>query len=108
MGLNAVVFKSIHKLESEYGLGLFDVNNTTGEAVLKPEHQVRIPRMAFFAVQKRLGNLSEVERLRDIVGKLLPNRKSLIQERVLYSAFHSGDTIEQDNLFTLEEEIALL
>jgi hypothetical protein len=108
MGLSAVVFKNIRELENEFGHGLFEVDRSTGEAILDIEKGRKIPRPAFFAMKKRLGNVSEVEQLRIVVEAIVPHRNSIIQDRVLYSGSHSVDLIEVDQLSRLREEIDLL
>jgi hypothetical protein len=108
MGLDAVVFRSISELERQFGADLFEVDENSGEAILKPDKRIRIPRTAFVAIERRIGNLSEVEHLRAILQQILPQHGSVIQERVLYSATHSGDSIEQNDLPRLHEEICFL
>jgi hypothetical protein len=107
MGLDAVVFRNAKKLQEQYGPDLFETDQTTGEAVPKST-EIKIPRDNLFAVERRLGNLSQIVWLREVVSKLLPNPGSIIPSQVLYSGFHSGDSIRLNELPQLREEIALL
>jgi hypothetical protein len=107
MGLDVVVFRNAKNLQQEFGWDLFDVDKATGEALPKDaEH--KIPQGKLFAIERRLGNISEIARLRESVGELLRNQESILQSRVLYSGSHSGDSIPLNKLPQVREEIALL
>jgi hypothetical protein len=51
MGLNAVVFRNVQNLETMFGRGLFEVDEPTGEAILKSNISISIPRDAYFAAR---------------------------------------------------------
>jgi len=108
MGLSAVVFRNVSELEKQFGAGLFDVDEMTGEAIPKPGKHIDVPRTSFFAIQRRIGNVSEVEHLRAIVEQLWPGQESVIGKQILYSGSHSGDAIEPNDYSRLQEEISLL
>ena len=108
MGLDAVVFRNVKNLESRFGHGLFDVDQTTGEATPKENSRVKIPRDAYFAARERLGNLAEGGRLRTVVEKILGSKDALIARRVLHSGSHSGDSLKLDEYPQLRKEIDLL
>jgi hypothetical protein len=93
MGLDAVVFRNAQTLSDRFGSNLFEVDATTGEATLKAENESTIPREAYFAVERRLGNANEVAWLRETIEQTESDKYPLILRRVLYSATHSGDTI---------------
>ena len=107
MGLDAVVFRNVRRLEDSYGRGLFDVDEETGEAETRADVAAKVPREAYFAAQERFGNLAEIGWLRRIVeGALGPG--SFVARRVVYSGSHSGDVIRVDELPLLREDVAAL
>ena len=108
MGLNAAVFTNVHTLENRFGQGLFDVDETTGQAAPKRGVGAEIPHSTYLATNVRLGNVAEVAALRSAVEKILPMPGSVITERVLYSGSHSGDSIGLDLLPQLRNEIVVL
>lgn len=108
MGLDAVVFRNIHWLEDRFGYGLFDVDPTTGEGLLKPGIGIQVPREAYYAVKKRLGNLAEINSLRTIVIGSPIGGDSFVVRRILYCGTHSGDSIELNELSLLAEELCVL
>src|SRR5437867_1354527 len=108
MGLDAVVFRNIRNLEALCGQGHFEVDETTGEGLLKQYSKLRIPRDCFFAVEKRLGNVAEIASLRELIGTALDPGDSLILSRVVCSGSHSGDSIKLDDLPQLRDEVRLL
>jgi hypothetical protein len=107
MGLDAVVFRNAKNLEKEFGCDLFEIDEKTGEAVPK-NTELKIPQDRFYAIERRLGNLSGIAWLRETVGDLLRNPESIVQSRVLYSGTHSGDSITLNELPRLRDEIGLL
>jgi hypothetical protein len=108
MGLHAIVFRNIHRLEEAHGLGRFELDELTGEAIPKPGGKSTIPRDAFFATRRRIGNLAEIGFLREATGKLLVSKSSLIMDRILCSGSHSGDLIRVAEFSRLKKEIGLL
>lgn len=108
MGLDAVVFKNIKSLEKALGAGLFQVDAATGEVIPKANVGNRIPRNAYFALTIRIGNAAEVGWLHTAIGKYLAAGKSLVMDRILYSASHSGDSIKVAECSQLRKEIDLL
>jgi hypothetical protein len=108
MGLSAVVYRNVSELEKQFGAGLFEVDETTGEAILKPGKNIAVPKSSFIAIQRRIGNVSEVGHLRAIVAQFLPEQVSVFEKQILYSGSHSGDSIEPNDYSRLQEEISLL
>lgn len=108
MGLDAVVFRNIHSLETAFGAGRFCVDGSTGEASLKSDGGVRIPRSAYFAAKRRIGNADEVGWLRATAKGILGPGNWLIVDRILYSGSHSGDSIPVGELPQLRKEIDVL
>jgi hypothetical protein len=108
MGLDAVVFRSVRHLEEEFGKGLFDVDQSTGEAMLRPGAAVSIPRERYFAAQERLGNAASIGALREIARSSLGGQATLLVDRVLSSGSHSGDSILVEELQQLDGEICQL
>ncbi|MBF0548448.1 MAG: hypothetical protein HQM08_28695 [Candidatus Riflebacteria bacterium] len=84
------------------------MDQTTGEACLKPDICSQIPLEAFVATSKRLGNHDEIRYLREKISEIFSGKGSVILERVLYSASHSGDVIPSSEFFKLREEIRQL
>lgn len=108
MGLDAVVFRNAEKLAKSYDVTVVDVDRRTGEARVAQRDVARLPRDAFIAVERRLGNLDEVARLREIIAKELADPESVILRKVLYSAFQSGDVISAGELAGVRRELAVL
>jgi len=108
MGLDAVVFRNIRALEAAYGRGLFDLDETTGEALLRPNAGIAVPREAYFASDKRLGNAAMIGHLHKIVEETPLGADSFITRRILYSGTHGGDSIELHELPRLADELAAL
>jgi hypothetical protein len=108
MGLDAVVYKSARNMP-KVGIGVTRVDELTGEVFFEGE---RIPQLRLedvVAIQKRLGNVSRIETLRQEIGTLLGrDESSLLLSKVLYSGTHVGDVIGREHLDDLKEEIARL
>src|SRR5438046_6403565 len=104
MGLDAVVFRNVRVLESEFGHGVFDVDDITGEAVVKPGAGVRVAANVRRAAAERLGNVFRIAQLREWIGTILVASNSLIMDRVLYSGSHCGDSIGLDEFGQLRTE----
>lgn len=108
MGLDAVVFRSVCSLEDSFGPGRFDVDLTTGEAILKADSEVAVPRGFCFATKARLGNAAEIGRLRAALVDTPLGRESFLARRVLYSGTHSGDLIALSEFPILRDELQVL
>jgi len=105
MGLNAVVFKNVRDLEVRYGAGRFEVDELTGEAIQKLNASAVIPRDAYFAMKRRIGNSAEIASLREMSSKVLVVEGSLILDRILCSGSHSGDSITANEFPQIRKEI---
>jgi hypothetical protein len=108
MGLDAVVFRNVRNLEKIYGPDLFDVDNVTGEAILRANTAIKIPREAYVATRRRLGNLLETTSLKEAAEKALGDPNSLIVSRVLQTGSHSGDSLPVEDYPKLSAEITRL
>ena len=86
MGLSAVVFKSAARLKKEYSREFEITDEEAGQA------------------SARVGNLSDVDYIRDAVASAL-GEKSFIGVHVLYSGSHSGDCIPLNHLQSLRDEL---
>jgi hypothetical protein len=57
--------------------------------------------------EARLGNMSMIGHLRERANQASPEH-SLLVERVLYSATHSGDTLDPDLFSAIRDEVSVL
>jgi hypothetical protein len=109
VSLSAAVFRNIKNLEQEFGIDLFEVTDPqTGEAELKPDATISIPRQLRFAQKKRIGNIAAVAGLRKAVRAIFPNQNCIIMEKVIYDGIHGGDQIDLDLLPQLRAEVERL
>lgn len=108
MGLDAAVFKNVKHMEQEFGAGIFETDPDTGEAQLKPGVSMTIPRQARFAQKRRIGNIAAVGDLREAMQDVLPDKNSVILEKVIYSGTHGGDQINLSVVPALRAEVEML
>jgi hypothetical protein len=108
MGLDAVVFKNVKALEQLHGSGKFEVDAATGEAQPTAKASLSLTFDDVCAAQARLGNVAEIDHLRNLVGKVFGTAASIVTERVLYSGSHSGDVIGVEYISQLKEELCQL
>ena len=108
MGLDAVVYKSRAAVDLRKHASEALVVPETGEIYFDQSETCReYPRGYFEAVSFRIGNVSAVVELLEEVNKLIGS-SNFIARRVLYSASHSGDTIEMGELAELSQEVDTL
>lgn len=106
MGLDAVVFKSVARLQQEYSREFEVVDAETGEADAVGKQDF-LSLATSTAADARIGNIDLVGYLRDAVASVL-GEKSFIAEYVLYSGSHCGDCILIDRLPSLRDELSRL
>ena len=110
MSLNAIVYKSIANIFFREGeKQKFLVDEMTGEVFLKDEYvgKTSYQENDFIATQKRIGNLSEINTLKTLIATIIKDNQSIILNKILYNASHSGDLLcdEDINLLAIEIEI---
>jgi hypothetical protein len=106
MGLSAIVYKSIDSLTREFpGVQFEIVDPATSEAC---PMENRISRNALIAAKARLGNLAMIGILREAAKPIFAGADSVILNKILHSALHSGDTISMGSFAKLKDEVALL
>lgn len=103
MGLSAVVFKSAARLKQEYSREFEITDEETGQATAVGDEDFLSLKQSS-AAHARIGNLSDVAYIMDIVESAL-GEKSFIGARVLYSGSHSGDCIPLNQLQPLRDEL---
>ncbi len=105
MGLDAVVYRNKANIELGEKLDKAKIDERTGEIYFENEIDDReTPRDLIEAAEYRIGNIAEVDSLRDEIATLLgPGNQ--IGDKVLYSGSHSGDVIPVDQLPRLAGEI---
>lgn len=109
MGLNAIVYRNISNLtldtKDEHPL----VDKQTGEVYFdNPKLAQEYGENVFTAAQKRLGNAASIGSIKAEIPLEIIDKLSLLYDKVLYSASHSGDFISVERLEDLESEINLL
>ena len=108
MSLAAVVFKNVKHMQAEFGDGPFDVDPDTGEAELREGSTLELPYRAAYATRRRLGNISGIGELEELVEQVFGDRKTVVMDKVLYSGSHCGDTLEISDLAQLRAELDVL
>ena len=108
MGLTAIVYRNVDNLRKDYKWAQFDVDRSTGEALLAVPKEATIPKDAFVAARVRIGNLKRIDALREAVQSVFAGRTSTLIATILYSASHSGDVIKLSEIPKLREEVDLL
>ena len=108
MGLDAVVYKNLSRMDADVRrLGVL-VDERTGEVYLEqPVEGQDLPLSAVTAVDRRLGNVESVSRLREEVVHAL-GIGSILETKFLYSGTHSGDLVGLEFLSKLQTEVGLL
>lgn len=107
MGLDAVVYKRLSVLESEFPGHRFQRDPETGECEAIHSQGPRIPWDAGMACNCRLGNVSHIGELHNLLAERL-GPGSALERLVLYSGSHSGDVIDQSSFEALEAELRLV
>lgn len=102
MGLEARVYTSAERLAPTVDLALTTIDPETGEVASDFSGP-------FVAIQRRLGNASMIAWLSEQIAPALASiSESIILEKVLYSATHSGDTIHVSEFPQLLQEIEIV
>ena len=112
MGLDAIVYRHKANLPFDPDSVGAVLDESTGEyyfpdPVLESAREREFPRETRIAAEKRLGNMSLVEALKQEIEQVL-NRDSLIVSKVLFSGTHAGDSIPLDLIPALENELLRL
>ena len=97
MGLDVIVYKNYRNLLKVCGNSMFIVDELTGECASRDEDQSKASNSNIVACEQRLGNIDKIAYLRKLVEEKLRRDNSLLVDRVLYSATHSGDIIRVES-----------
>jgi hypothetical protein len=103
MGLDAVVYRNPEKLRIFIQGSAYEIDEITGEVLFASATTNMV-----IAEQVRFGNASEIAYLKNIIADYLDPIKSIIENKILYSASHSGDVIFLTELGILEHEMSFL
>lgn len=107
MGLDAIVYRNAAHIADAGHDDRFEVDQATGEVVPK-RNTFGIPAHMLVAERQRLGSIDEIRLLREEVEKSLVDGNSLLIQKVLYSASHSGDVIAVSDIQLLCKELDVL
>jgi hypothetical protein len=111
MGLDATVYRRLDELPiTKEDLRLIAVDPRTGQVDFEDAALFNAWRDKVKVVEKRIGNMTMVDRLKAEVDRILGDSSSetLLVSKVLYSGTHSGDIISLNELDRLKAEIALV
>ena len=106
MGLDAIVYRNAANFSAIGDDYPFEVDQATGE--IFSEGALSVPADRLVATRQRLGNMDEVRFLRKEVQKQFGDAESILIQKVLYSATHSGDAIVVSDMALLRKELDVL
>ena len=104
MGLNAIVYRNIGRLQLGRDKEHAKLDPPTGEVYFEDPKLDKKYFLKREAVAHRLGNVTAIAILREEVARLL-GPESFLESKVLYSGFHSGDAIPLDELDKLSADL---
>jgi len=104
VGLDAVVYRNRQHLQLGQDTEAAKLIPETGEIYFE-DNQVGKKHSDYLkAYEARLGNIAEIAELRDEIIRLaVPT--PILCEKILYSGFHSGDSVPVDQLTLLLAEV---
>lgn len=106
MGLNAAVYKKLSNIPlSQEQLKFVSVDPVNGQIDLEGAELYAAFSQKVKAVEKRIGNIAMVSRLRSKIQDILGNSSSLLVDKVLYNGVHSYDLIAANDFEQLRQEI---
>jgi hypothetical protein len=107
LGLDARVYRSTKSLPPGVDARRLGFDSATGEMwILDGVNRPEIPAASFIAIERRLGNISSIGAVRKEIEAVNFARGSILLEKCLQSASHSGDVIEVGELDDLEREVS--
>lgn len=104
MGLSAVVYRNKKRLKLGTDEEFAKLDAGTGAVYFENRELSRKYSSQLRAVECRLGNIAEINALREEVAQLVP-AESVVLEKVLHSGTHSGDTIPAALVSQLSAEL---
>jgi hypothetical protein len=104
LGLTAIVYTNRKLLELGNDAGLAQRVPETGEVYFQNDEIARKYKPQLEAAQHRLGNIAEINGLREEAMRYL-GPESVILQKVLYSETHSGDFLHVELMVKLLAEL---
>src|ERR1700722_13378666 len=107
MGLDAVVYRNRKHLKLGPDENAAQLVSETGEVYFENDEISRKYRGERHAVERRLGNIAEIAKLREQISRLRGS-ESVVLQKVLHLGTHSGDSIPLDAIPALSAELNLI